>query len=284
MTANWKAYLRLMRFDRPIGALLLLWPTWWALTLAGNGKPSLANWLIFTAGVIIMRAAGCVMNDIADRHYDPHVERTRDRPLASGELNLSQAVVTFLALMLLALGLVLMTNRLTVLLAFAGAGLAISYPFFKRFTHFPQVVLGIAFGWAIPMSFAAQTGQVPDLGWALFVINIVWVLIYDTLYALVDRDDDLLIGVKSTAIFFGRHDLVVLRGFMALMLVLLLILGWWQSLAWPWFAAVGVVAALFAWQQWLARGRERDGCFRAFRNNNWVGLALFLGLAGNFIL
>ena len=283
MTANWKAYLRLMRFDRPIGALLLLWPTWWALILAGNGKPSLTICLIFTAGVIVMRAAGCVMNDIADRHYDPHVERTRDRPLASGELSLNQAVVTFVVLLLLALGLVLMTNRLTVLLAFAGAVLAISYPFFKRFTYFPQVVLGIAFGWAIPMSFAAQAGHVPGLGWALFVINIVWVVIYDTLYAMVDRDDDLLIGVKSTAIFFGRHDLAVLKGFMALMLLLLLIMGWWQSLGWPWFAAVGVVAALFARQQWLARGRERDGCFRAFRNNNWVGLALFLGLVANFI-
>ena len=283
MTANWKAYLRLMRFDRPIGALLLLWPTWWALILAGNGKPSLTICLIFTAGVIVMRAAGCVMNDIADRHYDPHVERTRDRPLASGELSLNQAVVTFVVLLLLALGLVLMTNRLTVLLAFAGAVLAISYPFFKRFTYFPQVVLGVAFGWAIPMSFAAQAGHVPGLGWALFVINIVWVLIYDTLYAMVDRDDDLLIGVKSTAIFFGRRDLDVLRGLMALMLVLLLIMGWWQSLGWPWFAAVGVVAALFARQQWLARGRERAGCFRAFRNNNWVGLALFLGLVANFI-
>ena len=283
MTTQWNAYFRLMRFDRPIGALLLLWPTWWALILAGNGKPSLTICLIFTAGVIVMRAAGCVMNDIADRHYDPHVERTRDRPLASGELSLNQAVVTFVVLLLLALGLVLMTNRLTVLLAFAGAVLAISYPFFKRFTYFPQVVLGVAFGWAIPMSFAAQAGHVPGLGWALFVINIVWVVIYDTLYAMVDRDDDLLIGVKSTAIFFGRRDLDVLRGLMALMLVLLLIMGWWQSLGWPWFAAAGVVAALFARQQWLARGRERDGCFRAFRNNNWVGLALFLGLVANFI-
>jgi 4-hydroxybenzoate polyprenyltransferase len=254
------------------------------LLLAGNGRPSLANCLVFTAGVVVMRAAGCVMNDIADRHYDPHVKRTRDRPLASGELNLNQAVVTFVILMLLALGLVLLTNRLTVLLAFAGAALAASYPFFKRFTHFPQVALGIAFGWSIPMAFAAQTGLVPAPAWILFAINIVWVAVYDTLYAMVDRDDDLLIGVKSTAIFFGRHDLAVLRGFMALMLLLLLIMGWWQSLGWPWFAAVGVVAALFARQQWLARGRERAGCFRAFRNNNWVGLALFLGLAGNFIL
>jgi 4-hydroxybenzoate polyprenyltransferase len=223
------------------------------------------------------------MNDIADRHYDPHVERTRDRPLASGELNLNQAVVTFMVLMLLALGLVLMTNRLTVLLAFAGAALATSYPFFKRFTHFPQVVLGIAFGWAIPLSFAAQAGHVPAPGWVLFAVNIVWVVIYDTLYAMVDRDDDLLIGVKSTAIFFGRRDLAVLRGLMALMLVLLLSIGWWQSLGWPWFAATGVVAALFTRQQWLVRRRERDACFRAFLENNWVGLAIFLGLVGSFI-
>ncbi len=284
MTPHWKAYFRLMRFDRPIGTLLLLWPTWWALILAGSGKPSLANCLIFTAGVIVMRAAGCVMNDIADRHYDPHVKRTRDRPLASGELQLHQAVVTFVVLLSLALGLVLMTNRLTFLLAFAGAALATSYPFFKRFTHFPQVVLGIAFGWAIPMAFAAQTGQTPGVCWALFAVNIVWVVIYDTLYAMVDRDDDRMIGVKSTAIFFGQRDLAVLKSLMGLMALLLLGIGWWQSFGWPWFAAVGVAAALFAWQQWLARRRERDACFKAFLNNNWVGLAICVGLAGNFIL
>lgn len=284
MTANWKAYLRLMRFDRPVGIFLLLWPTWWALVLAGNGRPSLANCLIFTAGVVVMRAAGCVMNDIADRHYDPHVKRTRDRPLASGELNLHQAVLTFVLLMVLALGLVLMTNRLAVLLAFVGAALAASYPFFKRFTHFPQVVLGIAFGWGIPLSFAAQAGQVPAAGWGLFAVNVVWVVIYDTLYAMVDRDDDLLIGVKSTAIFFGRHDLAVLRALMALMLLLLLFLGWGLSLGWPWYGAVAVAAILFSWQLWLARRRERDGCFRAFRNNIWVGFVVFLGLAGNFML
>lgn len=284
MTANWKAYLRLMRFDRPVGIFLLLWPTWWALLLAGNGRPSLANCLVFTAGVVVMRAAGCVMNDIADRHYDPHVKRTRDRPLASGELNLNQAVVTFVILMLLALGLVLLTNRLTVLLAFAGAALAASYPFFKRFTHFPQVVLGVAFGWSIPMAFAAQTGLVPAPAWILFAINILWVAVYDTLYAMVDRDDDQLIGVKSTAIFFGRHDLAVLKALMALMLLLLLFIGRGQLLGWPWYCAVAVVALLFTWQLWLARRRERAGCFRAFRNNVWVGLVIFLGLAGNFLL
>jgi 4-hydroxybenzoate polyprenyltransferase len=284
MTANWKAYFRLMRFDRPVGIFLLLWPTWWALLLAGNGRPSLANCLVFTAGVVVMRAAGCVMNDIADRHYDPHVKRTRDRPLASGELNQNQAVVTFVILMLLALGLVLLTNRLTVLLAFAGAALAASYPFFKRFTHFPQVVLGIAFGWSIPMAFAAQTGLVPAPAWTLFALNIIWVMVYDTLYAMVDRDDDLRIGVKSTAIFFGRHDLAVLKALMSLMLVLLLFIGRGQLFGWSWYAAVAVVALLFTWQLWLARRRERDGCFRAFRNNIWVGLVIFLGLGGNFML
>jgi len=187
-------------------------------------------------------------------------------------------------LMLLALGLVLLTNRLTVLLAFAGAALAASYPFFKRFTHFPQVVLGIAFGWSIPMAFAAQTGLVPAPAWILFAINIVWVAVYDTLYAMVDRDDDLLIGVKSTAIFLGRHDLAVLKALMALMLLLLLFIGRGQLLGWSWYCAVAVVALLFTWQLWLARRRERDGCFRAFRNNIWVGLVIFIGLAANFLL
>ncbi|HLF30640.1 MAG TPA: 4-hydroxybenzoate octaprenyltransferase, partial [Xanthomonadales bacterium] len=260
MHSHWKSYWRLMRFDRPIGIWLLLWPAWWALLLAGTGRPSVKNILVFTAGVVVMRAAGCVMNDIADRGYDPHVERTRNRPLAAGELSLRQALLTFLALMLLALALVLLTNALTVAFAVAGAALAASYPFFKRFTHWPQVVLGIAFGWSIPMAFAAETGTVPVIAWALFGINLVWVMIYDTLYAMVDRDDDLAIGVKSTAILFGRRDLLVLKALMLTMLVALVLLGRLSGFAWPWFAGVGVAAALFAWQQWTARQRERAAC------------------------
>jgi 4-hydroxybenzoate polyprenyltransferase len=283
MKTNWNAYWRLMRFDRPIGILLLLWPTWWALLLAGAGRPSLKNVFIFTAGVIVMRAAGCVMNDIADRNFDPHVERTRGRPLASGELSLRQALATFACLMLIALALVLMTNLLTILLAVAGALLASSYPFFKRITHLPQVVLGVAFGWGIPMAFAAQTGSVPGIAWALLGVNITWAVIYDTLYAMVDRDDDLAIGVKSTAILFGDHDLTILKILMVGMLLILALIGWRQVLGWPWYLGLVAAGVLFAWQQWMIRRREREACFRAFLNNNWVGLAIFLGLIGHFI-
>ena len=283
MNINWNAYWRLMRFDRPIGMLLLLWPTWWALLLAGNGRPSLKNILIFTAGVIVMRAAGCVMNDIADRNYDPHVERTRNRPLARGEIGLEQALATFVLLLLAALVLVLMTNRLTILLALAGALLATSYPFFKRFTHLPQVVLGIAFGWGIPMAFAAESGMIPAAAWALFTVNVLWAMIYDTLYAMVDRDDDMAIGVKSTAILLGRYDLVVVKILMVSMILLLLLIGWQLELSWPWFMGIALVTALFCWQQWIVRRRERESCFRAFMSNNWVGLVIFLGLAGHFI-
>lgn len=271
-----------MRFDKPIGILLLLWPTWWALLLAGQGWPTLKNVLIFTAGVVLMRAAGCVMNDIADRNFDPHVERTRGRPLASGELSLKQGVGLFLLLMLMAFLLVTMTNLATVKLALVGAVLASSYPFFKRFTHLPQIVLGIAFGWGIPMAFTAETSTVPLLAWWLLAINTVWSVIYDTLYAMVDRDDDLSIGVKSTAILFGRHDLAIIAALMIIMLVMLLTLGKVIGLSWPWHVGVLLSAILFARQWWTVRGRGREACFSAFLNNNWVGVALFLGLLGHF--
>ena len=283
MSKPWDAYWRLMRFDRPIGIVLLLWPTWWALLLAGDGRPAANIAIIFTLGVIVMRAAGCVMNDIADRDFDPHVKRTRERPLASGALNLRQALVAFLILMMLALGLVLMTNRLTIQLAFAGALLASTYPFFKRFTHFPQIILGMAFGWGIPMAFAAQTAELPLLAWLVFAINVVWAVIYDTLYAMVDRDDDLKIGVKSTAILFGRFDRVILACLMIAMVAMLSGLGLWQGLGWSWFAATGLVAACFTYQLWLARWRAREDCFRAFLNNNWVGLIILLGLLGHYL-
>ena len=271
-----------MRFDKPIGTLLLLWPTWWALLFAGGGQPGLKNTLIFTAGVVLMRAAGCVMNDIADRDFDPHVERTRCRPLAAGELTLRQALGLFLLLMLLAFGLVLMTNALTVKLAFVGAALAATYPFFKRVTHLPQVVLGIAFGWGIPMAFAAETGAVPLLAWFLLAVNTVWSVIYDTLYAMVDRDDDLAVGIRSTAILFGRFDVLIVAVFMVVMIAMLAALGLQYQLAWGWFVSVGVAAALFARQVIRVRGRDRDACFRAFLNNNWVGCVLFLGLVLQF--
>ena len=200
-----------MRFDKPIGILLLLWPTLLALWIAGDGQPALKNIIIFCAGVVLMRAAGCIMNDVADRDLDPHVLRTRLRPLAAGELTVREALAMFLVLMILAFGLVLLTNTLTIKLAFVGAALASSYPIFKRVTHFPQVVLGVAFGWGIPMAFAAETYHVPMVAWWLLATNIVWSVIYDTLYAMVDRDDDIRVGIKSTAILFGQHDLMALR-------------------------------------------------------------------------
>lgn len=278
MQLKWNALWRLMRFDKPIGILLLLWPTLWALWIAGDGSPSLKNVLIFCAGVVLMRAAGCIMNDVADRDFDPHVERTRNRPLASGELTVSQALQTFFILMLLAFGLVLMTNALTIKLAFAGALLASTYPFFKRWTHFPQVILGLAFGWGIPMAFAAENAQVAPIAWLILLINVTWSVIYDTLYAMVDREDDISIGLKSTAILFGRRDLLIIRSLKIIMIALLLLLGLKLQFSWPWFAGVAVAAGLFGWQQYSVRDRNRDACFKAFLNNNYVGLVIWAGL------
>jgi 4-hydroxybenzoate polyprenyltransferase len=284
MSSKWNAYWRLMRFDRPIGILLLLWPTMWALWIAGEGAPTLANVLIFGLGVVLMRAAGCIMNDIADRDFDPHVERTRCRPIAAGELTVRQAMTLFILLMLLAFGLVLLTNRMTVMLALVGAALAASYPYFKRFTHFPQAVLGIAFGWGIPMAFTAETGHLAPVAWYLFVVNMVWVLIYDTLYAMVDREDDLKIGVRSTAILFGSRDLAVLRGLMLLMLGLLYWLGLYLQFGVAWHLAVMATAILFVLQQWRIRGRDPKACFQAFLSNNFVGMALFVGMIAEYRL
>jgi 4-hydroxybenzoate polyprenyltransferase len=283
MQVKWNALWRLMRFNRPIGMLLLLWPTLWALWIAGEGSPSSKNILIFCTGVVLMRAAGCIMNDVADRDFDPHVERTRSRPLASGELTVRQALFTFFVVMLLAFGLVLMTNALTIKLAFAGAVLASTYPFFKRWTHLPQVVLGLAFGWGIPMAFAAETGQIASAAWLILLINVIWSVIYDTLYAMVDRDDDISIGLKSTAILFGRYDLLILRALKILMIALLVLLGFNLQFSWPWFAGVAVAAGLFAWQQYRVTDRDRNACFKAFLNNNWVGAAIWVGLLAHYV-
>ena len=284
MHVKWNALWRLMRFDRPIGILLLLWPTLWALWIAGDGSPSAKNILIFCTGVVLMRAAGCIMNDVADRDFDPHVERTRCRPLASGELTVRQALVAFFTLMLLAFGLVLMTNVLTIKLAFAGALLASTYPFFKRWTHFPQVILGLAFGWGIPMAFAAETGQIASVAWLILLINVIWSVIYDTLYAMVDREDDVSIGLKSTAIMFGRFDLLIIRILKILMIALLVLLGLKLQFSWPWFAGVAIAGVLFARQQYLVRERDRDACFNAFLNNNWVGVAVWTGLLATYLI
>jgi len=231
-----------------------------------------------------MRAAGCIMNDVADRDFDPHVERTRNRPLASGELTTREALLTFFVVMLLAFGLVLMTNVLTIKLAFAGAVLASTYPFFKRWTHLPQVVLGLAFGWGIPMAFAAETGQVAAVAWLILVINVIWSVIYDTLYAMVDRDDDVSIGLKSTAILFGRYDLLILRLLKLLMIALLAWLGFILQFGWPWITGVSAAAVLFGWQQYLVRNRDREACFKAFLNNNWVGVAIWASLLITYLI
>ena len=275
------AWLRLMRFDRPIGIVLLLWPTWWGLWLAAGGLPSLRNLIIFTLGVVVMRAAGCVINDYADRDIDPQVARTRSRPIASGEIRPGQALALFFVLLLIALALVLMTNRLTLLLAFGGAMLAGSYPFFKRFTHYPQIVLGAAFGWAIPMAFAAEAGHVPALAWWMFAINLLWTIIYDTQYAMADRADDLKAGVRSTAIAFGRFDVPIIAALMGLTTALLVLVAL-QFLPHPaFFTAIALCFLHFQLQLWRIRERDPAACFRAFLSNHWIGLFLFAGMAAS---
>lgn len=277
-TGPFGPWLRLMRFDRPVGLWLLLWPTWWALFFAGGGWPSAKNLMIFTLGVIVMRAAGCVINDYADRLIDPLVERTRNRPLATGELQPRQALMLFAALLSLAFLLVLLTNPLTVLLAFFGALLAGTYPFFKRYTHLPQVVLGMAFGWAVPMAFAAETGQIPEPAWWLLAITLIWVLIYDTQYAMADRADDLNAGVKSTAILFGRFDVPIIAALMGLMIALLVLFGL-RFLPEPaWFTGIVIAFLMQQRQLWWIRQREPRQCFRAFLNNVWIGFVLTVGL------
>ncbi len=271
-------YALLMRWDRPIGALLLLWPALWALWLAGGGQPLQEVVLIFLLGVWVMRSAGCVVNDIADREFDPFVSRTRERPLAAGRISLREALLVALVLGLLALGLALLLNWLALLLALVGALLAASYPFMKRFHHLPQLNLGLAFGWSIPMAYAALTDTVPAEAWVLFVANIAWVLVYDTEYAMADREDDLKIGVKSSAILFGERDRLAIGLLQVGTVVLLGLVGLLNGLGWIYFLGLAVAGWLFLYQQYLIREREPGECFKAFLNNNGVGLAVFCGL------
>jgi len=277
-------YWKLVRGDRPIGTLLLLWPTWWALWLAAEGVPPIGTLLIFTAGIWLTRSAGCVINDYADRWLDPKVERTRDRPLATGAVSGREALAVFAVLMLVAFGLVLLTNRLTVYLSVAGLFLAATYPYLKRHTYLPQVYLGLAFGWGIPMAFAAVLGEVTPLAWLLFCANVLWATAYDTWYAMVDREDDIKAGAKSTAILFGEADLIAQGVLFAMFLGAMAFVGQRAQLG-PWFhGALGACVGLVGWQFWRARRRDRAGCFAAFLHNNWVGAALFLGIALHFAL
>ena len=272
-------YLVLMRMDRPVGALLLLWPTWWALWFAANDFPPIGLLIIFTLGVFVMRSAGCVINDYADHAWlDAHVERTRSRPMAAGRVTRREALLLFGGLLALAFLLVLFTNALTIELSFVGAALAAVYPFSKRVTHLAQVVLGAAFGWSIPMVFAAVTNSLPPLCWLLFLANVLFSTVYDTEYAMVDRDDDIRVGAKSTAILFAEQDRTIIGILMATFLAAMLLAGSRASLHWPYFAGLAIATGLFAWQQWMIRDRSRAHCFAAFRNNNWVGLALWVGL------
>lgn len=277
------AFHRLMRTDKPIGALLLLWPTLWALWVATPGVPPLWILLVFVAGVWLMRAAGCVVNDYADRKFDGHVKRTANRPLPSGAVTENEARGLFIILVLLAFALVLTLNLMTILLSVAALGLAWIYPFMKRYTHLPQVVLGAAFGWSIPMAFAAVSEAVPLSCWIMFFANILWAVAYDTEYAMVDRDDDVKIGIKSTAILFGRHDKLIIGILQVLVMAMMAAVGWLNGLGWIYYATVLIAGALFVYQQVLIAGRERDACFKAFLNNNYVGLVLFLGLAVSYL-
>ncbi len=267
-----------MRLDKPIGVLLLLWPTLWALWLAGEGHPDAGIFTVFILGVILMRSAGCVLNDFADRNIDPYVERTRSRPIASGAVAPAEAITLFVALALVAVGLAAMLNAPARLLAVIAAGLTVIYPFIKRFVSIPQFVLGAAFGWAVPMAFAAQTGYTPQLAWLVFGTALIWAVIYDTFYAMVDREDDLKVGVKSTAILFGDADLFVIGGLQTLMLVALLFIGKMAELGLWFYGAVAIAAILMVYHQWLARDREESGCFKAFQHNHYVGMIVFIGI------
>ncbi len=277
-----KAYWQLMRMDRPIGSLLLLWPTLWALIFAAQGIPDIKVLVVFCLGVLMMRSAGCVINDFADRHVDGHVERTKSRPLPSGRVSEKEAVFLFVTLAILSFLLVLTMNPLTIKLSFVGIVLAFIYPFMKRFTHLPQLFLGLAFSWAIPMAWAAQANELPAIVWFVFVINAFWTIAYDTQYAMVDRDDDLNIGIKSTAILFGRRDKLVIGVLQIITLVMLMTLGEWYALGASYFWSLLIVGALFVYQQWLIRHRTRPECFQAFLNNNYVGMAVTIGLLVGF--
>jgi 4-hydroxybenzoate polyprenyltransferase len=277
-------YISLMRLDRPIGIFLLLWPMLWALLIASKGEPDLEILLIFTLGVVLMRSAGCVINDYADRNIDQHVERTRDRPLAAGRITVGETLFIFAVLCAAAFTLVLLLNRLTVLLSIVGVGLAVSYPFMKRLTHLPQVYLGAAFGWSVPMVFAAQTSTVPPIAWLIFTATILWATAYDTMYAMVDRDDDIALGVKSTAILFGDLDRKLIGLLQAMLLVCLFMIGHQAELGLYYNVGVVCAAGLAVYQQYLMRFRDRDGCFRAFLNNNWFGGVVFLGIFLDYYL
>ena len=269
--------------DKPIGTYLLLWPTYWALWIAADGWPSLHMILVFSLGVFLMRSAGCVINDYADRKIDGQVKRTQNRPLVTGALSSSEALQLFATFILLAFGLVLTLSNYTIMLSVVAVLLAISYPFMKRFTHFPQVVLGAAFSWGMIMAFAQEQAQIPLVAWLLFTANLVWTVAYDTMYAMVDRDDDLNIGVKSTAIVFAEHDKRIILFLQLMTLALLFTVGDILAFGWPYQLSLVIAAGFFSYQQILIAERDREKCFQAFLNNHYVGLVVFVGVAVEYL-
>jgi 4-hydroxybenzoate polyprenyltransferase len=283
-TERWRQYLLLMRLDRPIGTLLLLWPTLWALWMAGKGHPQVLVVVVFVVGAVLMRSAGCVINDYADRHVDPHVARTRLRPIAAGKVSAREALILFAVLCLAAFALVMLMNTLTIMMSLGGVVLAAVYPFMKRYTHLPQVVLGMAFGWAVPMAFAAETGTVPPVAWLLFIATVLWATAYDTMYAMVDRPDDLRIGVKSTAILFGDADRHLIAFIQALFFVVMIMIGRQLELGNLYYAGLVIAMLLAIYQMMLIWQRDPPGCFKAFLNNNWFGAVIFAGIVGHYLV
>ncbi len=275
-------FIQLMRLDKPVGIYLLLWPTLCALWIAGDGHPTLSNLIIFVLGVIVMRSAGCVINDYADRHVDAHVERTKNRPLAQKVISSKQALMLFAGLCAFAFMLVLFTNEFTIYLSFGGLLLASLYPFMKRYTHLPQVVLGAAFAWAVPMAFAAEQNQLPDVVWLLYIATLTWTVAYDTQYAMVDREDDIKIGLKSTAILFAEGDKMIIGVLQAFTLLAWLMIASKIEASWPVYLSIAMCGGLFMYHQKLIKNREREACFKAFLNNHWVGACMFAGLIGHY--
>ena len=282
-SARWSGYAALMRLDKPIGIYLLLWPTLWALWWAAQGMPSWQNLLVFSLGVVVMRSAGCVINDFADRRVDGRVQRTQARPLVTGAVSVPEALILFFSLLALAFVLVLTRNSLTIQLAFVGAGLASIYPFMKRYTHLPQVVLGAAFAWAIPMAFAAQTGQLPGVALALFALTLCWVVAYDTIYALADREDDKKVGIKSTAILFGRYVKPIVALLQAVFVLGLWSVGSYWQMSWIFEATLLMVIGCFVYQHWLIRDLVPAACMQAFFNNHYVGMLVFVAIALHYV-
>jgi len=278
------AYERLLRLDKPIGTLLLLWPTLWALWLAARGMPSVDVLAIFCVGTLLMRSAGCAVNDYFDRGFDAHVERTRERPLAAGEIRPAEALALAALLAAAAFGLVLMLNRLALLLSFVALAIAVTYPLTKRFFALPQLYLGVAFGFGIPMAYAAIQAKLPAESWVLLAANVCYAFAYDTEYAMVDRDDDIRLGMRTSAITLGRYDVAGVMLAYGGMLALLAWAGAMATLGWPYYAGLGVAAALMVYHYRLIRDRSREGCFAAFRHNNWVGAAVFAGIVAHYAL